>query len=90
MKIDSISNPGYTQEIGSSGRGANVRQVAQNQNQRTQMNTVSPDNGLSGAERAFFAKLFPGSSVQSNPPKTYSATGFNASVNLGQIVNRKG
>lgn len=88
MKIDSVSNLSYVQNVMSNGRTPNARPVLQDQNLKTQAPTS--ESGLTGAERAFFAKLFPGSSVQITSHKTYSPAGFKTSVELGQIVNRKG
>ncbi len=46
--------------------------------------------GLSHAERAFFAKLFPDASSRINSHSTsYSAGGPRPTVELGQIINRK-
>jgi len=88
MRIDSISQLGYSQNVASVGRLTKTQQVSQNKNQQAEV--APPDNGLTGAERAFFAKLFPGSVLQISTHKTYSLSGLNATVELGQIVNRKG
>jgi len=88
MRIDSISNSTYTQAIASHGRSANNSQVFPSKAQQVEI--APPESGLTGPERAFFAKLFPGSVHQISAHMTYSPTGVNASVEIGQIINRKG
>ena len=88
MRIDSISNSLYAQTIMNAGRSANSAQVSESKAQQSEI--APPENGLTGPEQAFFAKLFPGSVHQLNAQMTYSPSGANASVELGQIINRKG
>ena len=88
MKIDSISNLAYFQNVMNTAHTANTRQVSHDQILKTEATTI--DNGLTGAERAYFAQLFPGSTGQISSHKTYSPAGINAPVELGQIINRKG
>ena len=53
-------------------------------------NSSEIHNGLSSAERAFFAKLFPDASSRINAHSTtYSPGGVQSPVELGQIINRK-
>jgi hypothetical protein len=88
MRIDSVTNFAYTENVASTGRTAAVHEAPQNKTQQTPI--APPEDGLTGAERAFFAKLFPGSVHQIGPRETYTPVGMNAQVELGQIVNRKG
>ena len=87
MRIDSIPNLAYTQTTLNTGHTAGTRQASQSRSQQTEM---PPEKGLTGAEKAFFAKLFPGSGAQISAHKTYSPAGMNSTVELGQLVNRKG
>jgi hypothetical protein len=87
VRIDSISNLAYTQTTANTGHAAGARQASQSRSQQIDM---PPEKGLTGAERAFFAKLFPGSGSQISAHKTYSPAGMSSTVELGQIVNRKG
>jgi len=86
MKVDSISSSSYAQTMMNTSRAASVQRTVQAKNYQTEL----PENGLTGAERAFFTKLFPGSAQQIGTHKTYTPSGFNAPVELGQIINRKG
>lgn len=88
MKIDSISSTTYSPV---SQRGpANTPKTAAPEHKAPATSGASlSSNGLTGAERAFFAKLFPESSLQINTHSTYSQNGVQSSVQLGQIINRK-
>jgi hypothetical protein len=96
MKVDSISNSLYgtsliqTQRISQTGNLRPQSQISGIQNQNT-MGTegISSTTGLTSAERAFFAKLFPNAASEINSHVTYSPVGVNSSVELGQIINRK-
>jgi len=88
MKIDSVSNMAYTQDISGRSPAAGAHQASQFKSEQPEI--APADNGLTGAEKAFFAKLFPGSVGQVNAQRTYSPVGINPKVDLGQIVNRKG
>ncbi len=88
MKIDSISNLTYMPGLANAGRAAGIQQPLPNKSYPTEV--APPDNGLTGAERAFFSRLFPGSAHQIGAHNTYTPTGFSTPVELGQIVNRKG
>ncbi|HUI29746.1 MAG TPA: hypothetical protein VLX91_05980 [Candidatus Acidoferrales bacterium] len=94
MRIDSISNPlngtglTHVHNVSNTSRASNAQQTFQGKDQQVEI--APPENGLTGAERAYFAGLFPGSVLQINTHKTYSPTGISAMVEPGQIVNRKG
>jgi hypothetical protein len=88
MKVDSISRLTYMQGMMQTSRAANPDHATQTKGHQPEV--APPDNGLTGAERAFFSKLFPGSAQQIGAHKTYTPMGFNAPVELGQIINRKG
>ena len=88
MKIDSISSSTYTSNAANSGRTANVKSVSGKDIGKG--GHLSSQTGLTIAEQAYFAKLFPGAATQSNSQKTYSPSGVSQLVELGQIVNRKG
>jgi len=88
MRIDSISNFAYAENVVNTGRTATMQEASQGKSQQPPI--APPENGLTGAERAFFAKLFPGSVHQMAVRETYSPAGMNPQVDLGQIINRKG
>lgn len=88
MKVDSISNLGYS-PISQREPAKTSKISAPEQKLHASAGTTSTQNGLTSAERAFFAKLFPDSSSQINSHTTYSPNGIHSSVELGQIVNRK-
>jgi len=105
MKIDSLFNPAgpyftinggeglsYTKNASNAGSvarlGTQVSRIANPDFARPASNTSST-TGLTNAERAYFAKLFPDSVSQINSHKTYSPSGINSSIDLGQIINRK-
>ena len=88
MKIDSISNVGFSPIAQREpAKAAAPEQKAQAA--RGAGGASSAHNGLTSAERAFFAKLFPDSSSQINSHSTYSPKGIHSSVEPGQIINRK-
>ncbi len=95
MKIDSISNLTYSPNIAHREPIGGAKNTAPEQKPQEAASAVSHHNGLTSAERAFFAKLFPDSSSQIsshlpvNIDKTYSPNGIHSSVELGQIINRK-
>jgi len=91
MKIDSISNlTTYSPGMAQRNQASNAKAVPQEQKaQASSTGGVSSGNGLTSAERQYFAKLFPDSSGQISSHKTYSPTGMNAPTQLGQIINRK-
>ncbi len=77
-----VQQTGGSDPVGVSASGANV--------QTKPTGTVSGHGGLTNAERAFFAKLFPDSKSQINAhATTYSPGGNRSPVELGQIINRK-
>lgn len=88
MKIDSISNIGYSPV---SQKEPSRAQKMSGNDQMTQISSGAPSthNGLTSAERAFFAQLFPESSLQIHAHSTYSPSGVHSSVAPGQIINRK-
>ncbi len=89
MKIDSISNMGYS-PISQSRGAANTPKAAAPQQKAAAGPAASPSHtGLTGAERAFFAKLFPESSLQIHAHSIYSPHGVQSSIEPGQIINRK-
>lgn len=89
MKVDSISNLTYTPNIAQRESVGIARNTAPEQKLQEPTNAVSPHNGLTSAERAFFERLFPEASTQIASHKTYSPNGMRSSVEPGQIVNRK-
>ncbi|MGO9481928.1 MAG: hypothetical protein ACLP05_09135 [Candidatus Kryptoniota bacterium] len=101
MKIDSLSNLSYVQDfskVGNAVRGINQgskSKSVETQNTGSLLAAQSPKSGafspagLTSAERAYFAKLFPDSLSQISSHNTYSPTGLNSSLELGQMINRK-
>ncbi len=88
MKVDSISSVTYMQGMMNTSRAAGSQQSVQTKSYQAEV--APPEHGLTGDERAFFTKLFPGSAQQIGMHKTYTPVGFNAPIELGQIINRKG
>ena len=88
MKVDSVSNIGYSPVF--QREPAKVQKMPGNE-QKSQIPAGAPSahNGLTSAERAFFAQLFPESSSQIHAHSTYSPSGIQSSVAPGQIINRK-
>jgi hypothetical protein len=96
MKIDSLSNIGYAPAAVQRSSAAGSKASAQS---AESVDTARENNlrgGLTSAERAYFASLFPSSSEQINAHnpaglrgEAYSARGIHASVETGQIINRK-
>ncbi|MFZ1081937.1 MAG: hypothetical protein WAO19_08425 [Candidatus Kryptoniota bacterium] len=96
MKIDSLSSLSYAQsisQVGNPARGSNQiskpNAASQQQEAQSLASGASSTTGLSNAERAYFAQLFPDSLSQINSHGTYSTAGVNSYVELGQIINRK-
>ncbi|MCL5268219.1 MAG: hypothetical protein M1469_08975 [Bacteroidetes bacterium] len=90
MKVGSISsNISYVSAVSGKGSAAGAKEASAPQKSQGQSAGVSPHTGLTSAERAFFAKLFPDSISQINSHKTYSPNGIKASIEPGQIINRK-
>lgn len=89
MKIDSISNLTYTPSVVQERQVGNARSTSQEQKTQGPTKNVPSGNGLTSAERTFFAKLFPDSVMQITLHKTYSPAGVNAPAEKGQIINRK-
>ena len=91
MKIDSVSNLGLSpisqREPAKASKAAAPEQKTQSAGAAG--GAALSHNGLTTAERAFFAKLFPDSSSQINSHSTYSPNGVRSSVEPGQIINRK-
>lgn len=81
MKIGSVSNMGYP-SVSQTGSARTSKSPAS-------AGAVSSHGGLTSAERAFFAKLFPESSSQIHAHSTYSPNGVHSLVEPGQIINRK-
>jgi hypothetical protein len=91
MKIDSVSNLGFT-PVSQMEPAKSSKAAAPEQKTQAAGGTGSAavaHNGLTSAERAFFAKLFPDSSAQIKSHATYSPNGIRSSVEPGQIINRK-
>lgn len=88
MKIDSISNMSYS-PISQQGSTRTSKTAAPEQNSQANAKVSSSHSGLTNAERAFFAKLFPESSSQIHTHSTYSPSGVHSTVEPGQIINRK-
>ena len=89
MKIDSISGMGYSPVSQSRGPVNTQKAAAPEQKAAAGPAAAASHNGLTGAERAFFAKLFPESSLQIHAHSVYSPNGVHSSVEPGQIINRK-
>ncbi len=90
MKVGSISgNISYASQVSRKQSAAGGNQTAAPQKASGQTAGVSSHTGLTSAERAFFARLFPDSVSQINSHKTYSPSGIQNSVEPGQIINRK-
>lgn len=89
MKIDSVSSMGYSPVSQSRGPVNTPKATAPQQKAAADPAASPSHNGLTGAERAFFAKLFPESSKQIHAHSIYSPNGVHSSVEPGQIINRK-
>ncbi len=96
MKVDSISSYSYAPEIAKKGSAPAMKEASTPQKLQGPSSSnapgngsIAPHNGLTSAERAFFAQLFPNSTSQISSHKTYSPNGLKASVEPGQIINRK-
>ncbi len=88
MKVNSVSNFGYS-PISPKESGMSAKAAPHQEKGATVGAAPQNHNGLTSAERAFFAKLFPDASSQINSHKTYSAKGVHSVVEPGQLVNRK-
>lgn len=88
MKIGSVSNMGYA-PISQRGPAKSTKLAAPAQKTQTPAAGPQKHAGLTTAERAFFAKLFPESSSQIHAHSTYSPNGVHSSIEPGQIINRK-
>ena len=105
MKIDSISNSigGYP-AIGGGAGLSHAKSISSTANSPLSDSSIqgikmaqpgrmasspSPSGGLTSAERAYFAKLFPDLTRQISSQRTYSQGGANSSMDLGQIINTK-
>jgi hypothetical protein len=88
MKIDSISNSGFS-PVSQSSQARAAKVAAPEQKSQAAGGAALSHNGLTSAEHAFFAKLFPEISSQKNAHATYSPNGVHSSVETGQIINRK-
>ena len=96
MKVDSLSNIGYTPAAIQRNPAAGSVSGAQAARTADSAKANGINGGLTSAERAYFASLFPSSSEQINSHspggsvgETYSPRGLRSSVETGQIVNRK-
>lgn len=90
MKVGSISSGmSFTAGVSAKGSAAGAKEIAAPQKSQGQSTGISSHTGLTSAERAFFAKLFPDSISQISSHKTYSPNGIKASIEPGQIINRK-
>ncbi len=88
MKVGSISSMGYS-PVSQKEPAKSPKLAAPEPKSQATAGTSVSHGGLTNAERAFFAKLFPESSSQIHAHSTYSPTGIHASVEPGQIINRK-
>ncbi len=88
MKIDSVSGMNFSPVSMREHQGVS-KAAAPEQKMQAAPNTSVSHNGLTTAERAFFAKLFPDLSQQAGTSSTYSPSGIRSSVEPGQIINRK-
>ena len=88
MKVGSISSMGFS-PVSQREPAKSSRVAAPEQKSQSTAGVSLSHGGLTNAERAFFAKLFPESSSQIHAHSTYSPNGIHSSMEPGKIINRK-